>query len=55
VYNTLGQLVEILVDGEMQSGYHQINFDGSELASGVYIYQLQASNFNSVKKMLLLK
>jgi hypothetical protein len=55
VYNTLGQLVEILVDGEMQSGYHEINFDGSGLASGIYLYQLQAGEYNSVKKMILMK
>jgi photosystem II stability/assembly factor-like uncharacterized protein len=55
VYNSLGQLVETLVEGEMQSGYHQINFDGSELASGVYIYQLQAGEYTLAKKMLLMK
>jgi hypothetical protein len=55
VYNTLGQLVETLVDGEMNSGYHEINFDASKLSSGVYLYQLQANDYISVKKMLLLK
>ena len=55
VYNSLGQLVETLVDKEMESGYHEVNFEGSRLASGVYLYQLQAGKFNSVKKMLLLK
>lgn len=55
VYNLLGQLVETLVDREMQSGYHEINFDGSELASGVYIYQLQAGEYTLAKKMLLMK
>jgi len=55
VYNSLGQLVETLVDREMESGYHEINFDASRLASGVYLYQLQSSDYISVKKMLLLK
>jgi len=55
VYNTVGQLVETLVDKEMESGYHEINFDASRLASGVYLYQLQAQDYVSVKKMLLLK
>jgi hypothetical protein len=63
VYNSLGQLVETLVDKEMESGYHEVNFNASRLASGVYLYQLQASDpstgsgqsFISVKKMLLLK
>ncbi len=55
VYNSLGQLVETLVDREMQSGYHELNFDGAGLASGIYLYQLQAGEYNSVKKMILLK
>lgn len=55
VYNSLGQLVETLVDKEMASGYHEVNFDGSKLTSGVYLYQLQSSDYVSVKKMLLIK
>jgi hypothetical protein len=55
VYNSLGQLVETLIDKEMQSGYHEVNFNASKLASGVYLYQLQANDYVSVKKMLLLK
>lgn len=55
VYNSLGQLVETLVDKEMQSGYHEVSFDASRLASGVYLYQLQAGEYISVKKMLLIK
>jgi len=55
VYNSLGQLVETLVDREMESGYHEVNFDASRLASGVYLYQLRSQDFVSVKKMLLLK
>ena len=55
VYNTIGQLVETLVDKEMESGYHEVNFDASRLASGVYLYQLQAQDYVSVKKMLMIK
>jgi hypothetical protein len=55
VYNALGQLVEILVDEEMESGYHEVNFDASKLTSGVYLYQLQAGENVSVKKMMLIK
>ncbi len=54
VYNSIGQLVETLVDGELGSGYHEVNFDASKLASGVYLYQLQAGEYNSVKKMILI-
>jgi len=55
VYNSLGQLVESLVDQEMESGYHEVNFDASRYSSGVYLYQLQAGEYVSVKKMLLIK
>jgi hypothetical protein len=55
VYNSVGQLVETLVDKEMESGYHEVNFNASRLASGVYLYQLQAKDYVSVKKMLLIK
>jgi hypothetical protein len=55
VYNSIGQLVETLVNKEMESGYHEINFDASRLASGVYLYQLQAGDFISSKKMILIK
>jgi hypothetical protein len=55
VYNTVGQLVETLVDKELESGYHEVNFNASRLASGVYLYQLQAKDYVSVKKMLLIK
>ena len=55
VYNSIGQLVKTLVDGEMSSGYHEVNFDASWLASGIYLYQLQAGEYNSVKKMILIK
>jgi len=55
IYNSLGQLVETLLDKEMESGYHEVNFDASKLTSGVYIYQLQANDYASVKKMILIK
>jgi len=55
IYNSLGQLVETLLDKEMESGYHEVNFDASRLANGVYLYQLQANDYVSVKKMLLIK
>jgi hypothetical protein len=55
IYNTVGQLIETLVDKEMESGYHEVNFDASRLASGVYLYQLQAGSFVETKKMVLLR
>jgi len=48
-------LVDTLVDGELGTGYHEVNFDASKLSSGVYFYQLQTDNNISVKKMILIK
>jgi len=55
VYNSIGQMVKTLVDGELGSGYHEVNFDASRLASGVYLYQLQAGEYISIRKMVLIK
>ena len=55
VYNILGQIVATLVDEQKDAGYHQVTLNGVSLASGVYIYRMQADNFDSVKKLMLLK
>jgi hypothetical protein len=55
IYNTLGQQVATLVNGEMEAGYHEVRFDGSRLASGVYFYRLQAGTYAETRKLLLLK
>lgn len=55
VYNLLGQEVASLVDGRLNSGSHTFTFDASQLASGMYIYRLQAGNHLQTKKMMLIK
>ena len=60
VFNPRGQLVRTLVSGNMSAGYHQIQWDatnesGVKVGSGMYFYQIQAKDFQEVKKMLLLK
>ncbi|MCX6142455.1 MAG: T9SS type A sorting domain-containing protein [Ignavibacteriales bacterium] len=55
VFNTLGQQVATLVDGDYVAGMHTMNFDASSLSSGVYIYTLSAGDFLAAKKMILLK
>jgi C-terminal processing protease CtpA/Prc len=55
VYNILGKEVATLVAKKLNQGNHTYQFDGSNLASGVYYYQLEAGDFMEVKKMILLK
>ena len=55
VYDVLGAKVATLVDGQMQAGAHRVDFNASNLATGAYFYRLEAGDFVSVKKMLLLK
>ena len=55
VYNLLGQRVENLDLGRLTSGEHQVEFDGSHLASGVYFYRLQAGVNTETRKMVLVK
>ena len=55
VYDILGRKVAELLHGNLAAGYHTVNFNASNLASGVYFYRIEAGNFVSVKKLMLLK
>jgi photosystem II stability/assembly factor-like uncharacterized protein len=55
VYNTLGQQVAQLASGEMESGYHEVKFDGAKFASGVYFYRIRAGSFVQTKKFVSLR
>ncbi|MFQ6007652.1 MAG: T9SS type A sorting domain-containing protein, partial [Candidatus Zixiibacteriota bacterium] len=55
VYNILGQEVAELIDRDLGEGKHEVVFDGSRLASGVYFYRLKADESVLTKKMLLVK
>jgi hypothetical protein len=55
LYNALGQVVRVLDEGNRSAGQHQVTLDASGLASGVYLYRLEAEGFTAQKKMVLLK
>lgn len=55
VYNAIGQEVATVVNEIQEAGSYVANFDASKLASGMYLYKIQAGNFSSTKKMMLVK
>jgi len=55
VYDVLGSEVETLINEEKPAGIHEVNFNGSELTSGVYFYQLRTDQKIITKKMILLR
>jgi hypothetical protein len=55
VYDVLGREVATLVDGMQTTGNHNATFDGSELASGIYLCRLQIGEWSQTRKLVLLK
>jgi len=55
VYDVLGNEVSTLVNETKEAGKYNISFDASGLSNGVYFYTIKANNFNSTKKMILIK
>ncbi|MFZ2865571.1 MAG: T9SS type A sorting domain-containing protein, partial [Ignavibacteriaceae bacterium] len=55
VYDVLGNEIAVLVNEEKPAGEYKVTFNAAGLPSGVYLYQLKAGEFNSVRKLVLLK
>jgi Secretion system C-terminal sorting domain len=55
VFNAIGLEVKSLINGMMPAGIHEVDFDATELFSGVYFYTLNAGNFVQTRKMILIK
>lgn len=55
VFDILGKEVATLVNEIKPAGYYSVNFNGSKLSSGIYIYTLSANGIIHTKKMLLAK
>ena len=55
IYDLPGNEIETLVNEEKPTGSYTVKFDGSKLSSGVYFYRLQAGEYSSTKKLILMK
>lgn len=55
VYDMTGQLIITLCEGNQNAGIYLMNFDASNLSSGVYFYKLTANEFSDVKRMVVIK
>jgi len=55
VFNILGQQVATLVDGRLQAGYHEVEFDASSQPSGIYFYRLTTEDGSATRKMVFVK
>jgi hypothetical protein len=55
VYNIIGEEVVTLVSEKLAAGRYSYNWDAGSLASGIYLYRIQAGNYVDVKKMILMK
>lgn len=55
LFDMSGKEVATLVDDMKTAGYYNVNFNSSNLSSGVYFYKMTAQNFSDVKRMILLK
>ncbi|MBK7105037.1 MAG: S8 family serine peptidase [Ignavibacteriae bacterium] len=55
VYDVLGKEIRTLLNQKQNPGNYEINFDASDLSSGIYFYKLTYGNFISTKKMILLR
>jgi hypothetical protein len=55
VFNSLGEEVGELVNGNLPRGTHTVTFSASDLPSGVYYYSVTAGQFSRANKMLLMR
>jgi hypothetical protein len=55
VYNIVGHEITTLINDELSTGYHSIQWDGSRQLSGLYFVQIESGSFIQTKKMVLLK
>ena len=55
IYNTIGQVVRTMNQGYKEAGSYTMEFNGSDLNSGIYFYKLEAGKNNQIRKMIMIK
>jgi subtilisin family serine protease len=55
VYNLLGEEVATIVNSFQKADRYEVNFDGSSLSSGVYVYKIESANYTASRKLVLMK
>jgi hypothetical protein len=55
IYNQLGEKIATLVNGELGAGYHKVEWNASNMTSGIYFYEIKTDKFSAVKKLVVLK
>ncbi len=55
IYDVLGREVATLVSGYQSAGEYKLHFDGSDLASGIYFYRLEKTDYSEMRKMVLVR
>ena len=55
IYNSKGQLVEVALNEFKKAGSYSVSFDGNNLSSGIYFYNLETNDYSETRKMLLIK
>ena len=55
VYNVRGQLVDMLLDGNMKAGYHNITWNADGVSSGMYFVKVETGANAAIQKLMLLK
>jgi hypothetical protein len=55
VFDVLGKQVGVLVNEKKNAGFYEVDFNSEGLASGLYLYKIEAGDFTDVKKMMLIK
>jgi len=55
IYDALGKEISTLVNDKLNAGSYEVEFDGTNLPSGVYFYKLTNGNFVETRKMFLVK